>query len=50
VLADFQATVGHFRAKFGQFNHIHDQNGPRGSAVDPHEFLGVDGVHLLAPK
>ena len=51
VLSDFQATVGQFRVKFGQFNQIHDHEW---FLEDPPlinvKFLGVDGVHLLGAE
>jgi hypothetical protein len=51
VLRDFQATVGQFRAKFGQFNQIHDHEWFLADPPLIHtKFLGVDGVHLLGAE
>ncbi len=51
ALSNFQATVGQFRVKFGQFNQIHDHEW---FLTDPPlihtKFLGVDGVHLLGAE
>ena len=51
VLSDFQATVGQFRVKFGQFNQIHDHEWFLEDPPLPNvKFLGVDGVHLLGAE
>src|SRR3989449_7614176 len=51
VLAGFQATVGQFRAKFGQFNQIHDHEWFLADPPLIHtKFLGPDGVHLLGAE
>src|SRR5260370_20164018 len=51
VLAAFQATVGQFRSKFGQFNQIHDHASSLPEPPFIHtKFLGVDGVHLLGAE
>src|SRR5258705_2496334 len=51
VLSDFQATVGQSRAKFGQFNQIHDHEWFLEDPPLPNvKCLGVDGVHLLAAE
>jgi len=51
ILSDFQATVGQFRAKFGQFNQIHDHEWFLDNAPLVHvKFLGPDGVHLLGAE
>src|SRR5262249_2939885 len=50
-ISDFQATVGQFRAKFGQFNQIHDHEWFLADPPLIHtKFLGVDGVHLLGAE
>src|SRR3989440_3426653 len=50
-LSDFQATVGQFRVKFGQFNQIHDHEWFLEDPPLPNvKFLGVDGVHLLGAE
>ena len=47
ALADFQATLGIFRVKFGQFNQIHDHEWFLGDPPLIHvKFLSADGVHL----
>ena len=51
VLSDFQATVGQFRAKFGQLNQIHDHEWFLDDMPLIHvKFLGPDGVHLLGAE
>lgn len=47
LLANFQATVGQFRVRFGQFNQLHDHEWFLGDPPLIHtKFLGADGVHL----
>jgi hypothetical protein len=51
LLSNFQATVGQFRVKFGQFNQIHDHEWCLNDPPLIHtKFLGVDGVHLLGAE
>jgi hypothetical protein len=51
LLSNFQATVGQFRVKFGQFNQIHDHEWFLADPPLIHtKFLGVDGVHLLGAE
>ncbi len=50
-LSDFQATVGQFRAKFGQLNQIHDHEWFLDDMPLIYvKFLGPDGVHLLGAE
>lgn len=50
-LSNFQATVGQFRVKFGQFNQVHDHEWFLADPPLVHtKFLGVDGVHLLGAE
>ncbi len=50
-LSDFQATVGQFRAKFGQLNQIHDHEWFLDDMPLVYvKFLGPDGVHLLGAE
>src|SRR5262245_5580359 len=51
LLKDFQATVGQFRVKFGQFNQIHDHEWfLEDSPLIHTKFLGADGVHLVGAE
>jgi hypothetical protein len=51
ILSDFQATVGQFRAKFGELNQIHDHEWFLDDMPLIYvKFLGPDGVHLLGAE
>jgi hypothetical protein len=51
VLANFQATVGQFRVKFGQFNQLHDHEWFLADPPLIHtKFLSPDGIHLLGAE
>jgi hypothetical protein len=51
LLADFQATVGQFRVKFGQFNQLHDHEWFLGDPPLIHtKFLSPDGIHLIGAE